>query len=214
MRPKGMTLSIDAAGRARLAELCASFTREEQPVERAGLKHAAVALVVVDGMNKNDPCLLLTRRSPRLRSHAAQWALPGGRCDKGETPVDAALRELDEELGLKISADDALAVLDDYPTRSGYVVTPVVVWGGRIKEITPNPDEVQSVHRAPMTQLSDDRRVEFLSIPESDRPVIRLRVWDSTIHAPTAAFLYQFRELWAGRVTRVAHLEQPVFAWR
>ena len=214
MRPKGMTLSIDAAGRARLVELCASFTREEQPVERAGLKHAAVALVVVDGMNKNDPCLLLTRRSPRLRSHAAQWALPGGRCDKGETPVDAALRELDEELGLKISADDALAVLDDYPTRSGYVVTPVVVWGGRIKEITPNPDEVQSVHRAPMTQLSDDRRVEFLSIPESDRPVIRLRVWDSTIHAPTAAFLYQFRELWAGRVTRVAHLEQPVFAWR
>ena len=113
MRPKGMTLSIDAAGRARLAELCASFTREEQPVERAGLKHAAVALVVVDGMNKNDPCLLLTRRSPRLRSHAAQWALPGGRCDKGETPVDAALRELDEELGLKISADDALAVLDE-----------------------------------------------------------------------------------------------------
>ncbi len=209
-----MDLSIDAAGRARLAELCAAFTRESQPVERTGLKHAAVALVVVDGMNKTDPCLLLTRRSPRLRSHAAQWALPGGRCDAGETPVEAALRELDEELGLKISAHDALATLDDYPTRSGYVVTPVVVWGGRIKNIKPNPDEVQSVHRAPMTQLSDDRRVEFLSISESDRPVIRLRVWDSTIHAPTAAFLYQFRELVAGRVTRVAHLEQPVFAWR
>ncbi|HMN72212.1 MAG TPA: CoA pyrophosphatase [Rhodoblastus sp.] len=209
-----MTLAIDAAGRGRLVELCNAFTREEQPTDMQGLKHAAVALVVVDGMNKNDPCLLLTRRSPRLRSHAAQWALPGGRCDKGETPIEAALRELDEELGLKISADDALATLDDYPTRSGYVVTPVVVWGGRIKEITPNPDEVQSVHRAPMTQLSDDSRVEFLSIPESDRPVIRLRVWDSTIHAPTAAFLYQFRELWAGRVTRVAHLEQPVFAWR
>lgn len=209
-----MTISIDAAGRARLADLCAGFTRHATPVDRAGLKHAAVALVVVDGMNKNDPCILMTRRSPRLRSHAAQWALPGGRCDAGETVVQAALRELDEELGLKISSDDALAVLDDYPTRSGYVVTPVVVWGGRIKDITPNPDEVQSVHRAPMTQLSDDRRVEFLSIPESDRPVIRLRVWDSTIHAPTAAFLYQFRELWAGRITRVAHLEQPVFAWR
>ena len=214
VRPKNMTLAIDAAGRQRLVELCASFTRLSEPTDMQGLKHAAVALVVVDGMNKNDPCLLLTRRSPRLRSHAAQWALPGGRCDKGETVVDAALRELDEELGLKISSDDALAVLDDYPTRSGYVVTPVVVWGGRIKQITPNPDEVQSVHRAPMTQLSDDSRVEFLTIPESDRPVIRLRVWDSTIHAPTAAFLYQFRELWAGRVTRVAHLEQPVFAWR
>lgn len=209
-----MTLTIDAAGRVRLVDLCASFTRLSAPTETQGLKHAAVALVVVDGANKNDPCLLLTRRSARLRSHAAQWALPGGRCDAGETPVDAALRELDEELGLRISADDALATLDDYPTRSGYVVTPVVVWGGRIKEIKPNPDEVQSVHRVPMTQLSDDSRVEFLSIPESDRPVIRLRVWDSTIHAPTAAFLYQFRELVAGRITRVAHLEQPVFAWR
>ena len=214
MRPNVMTISIDAAGREKLVEICAGFTRHAVQVDKQGLKHAAVALVVVDGMNKSDPCLLLTRRSPKLRSHAAQWALPGGRCDPGETPVETALRELDEELGLKISPGDALAVLDDYPTRSGYVVTPVVVWGGRIKDITPNPDEVQSVHRAPMTQLSDDKRLEFLSIPESDRPVIRLRVWDSTIHAPTAAFLYQFRELWAGRITRVAHLEQPVFAWR
>lgn len=209
-----MTLSIDAAGRARLVELCASFTRLTEPADVKGLKHAAVALVVVDGANKNDPCLLLTRRSAKLRSHAAQWALPGGRCDPGETPVDAALRELDEELGLKIAASDALAVLDDYPTRSGYVVTPVVVWGGRIRDITPNPDEVQSVHRAPLTQLADERRLEFLSIPESDRPVIRMRLWDSTVHAPTAAFFYQFCELVAGRVTRVAHLEQPVFAWR
>ncbi|MFV0280690.1 MAG: NUDIX hydrolase [Rhodoblastus sp.] len=209
-----MSFSIDEAGRARLTELCAAFTRLPPPAEAQGLKHAAVALVVVDGVNKNDPSLLLTRRSARLRKHAAQWALPGGRCDKGETIVEAALRELDEEVGLRIAPSDTLAVLDDYPTRSGYVVTPVVVWGGRIKEFSPNPDEVQSVHRIPMTQLSDDSRVEFLSIPESDRPVIRLRIWDSTIHAPTAAFLYQFRELVAGRVTRVANLEQPVFAWR
>ncbi len=177
-----MTISIDAAGRARAcAEPSARPSRAAAAGQPAGakgsqkLKHAAVALVVVDGINKNDPCLLITRRSPRLRSHAAQWALPGGRCDPGETPVETALRELDEELGLKISTDNALAVLDDYPTRSGYVVTPVVVWGGRIKQITPNPEEVQSVHRAPMTQLTDQARLEFLTIPESDRPVIRLR---------------------------------------
>lgn len=209
-----MTISIDAAGRARLTDLCATFTRLPQPAEAHKLKHAAVALVVVDGVNKNDPCLLITRRSAKLRSHAAQWALPGGRCDAGETPVDAALRELDEEIGLKISPADVLATLDDYPTRSGYVVTPVVIWGGRIRKFTPNPDEVESVHRAPMTQLTDQGRLEFLTIPESDRPVIRMRLWDSTVHAPTAAFLYQFCELVAGRITRVAHLEQPVFAWR
>lgn len=214
MRPKRMTITIDDAGRARLTDLCASFTRLPQPAEAKGLKHAAVALVVVDGVSKNDPCLLITRRSPNLRSHAAQWALPGGRCDAGETPVDTALRELDEELGLRISPEDVLVTLDDYPTRSGYVVTPVVIWGGRIKSFNPNPDEVQSVHRAPMTQLADYTRLEFLTIPESDRPVIRMRLWDSTVHAPTAAFLYQFCELVAGRITRVAHLEQPVFAWR
>ena len=93
-------------------------------------------------------------------------------------------------------------------------VTPVVIWGGRIRNFNPNPDEVESVHRAPMTQLTDQARLEFLTIPESDRPVIRMRLWDSTVHAPTAAFLYQFCELVAGRITRVAHLEQPVFAWR
>ena len=217
-----MTLSIDAAGRARLVELCASFTRLSEPADVKGLKHAAVALVVVDGANKNDPCLLLTRRSAKLRSHAAQWALPGGRCDPGETPVDAALRELDEELGLKIAASDALAVLDDYPTRSGYVVTPVVVWGGRIKDITPNPDEVQSVHRAPLTQLSDERRLEFLSIPESDRPVIRLRVWErgagATLACGTAACATAVAGVRLGLTDRAATVSLPGgdlrIAWR
>jgi hypothetical protein len=52
-------------------------------------------------------------------------------------------------------------------------------------------------------------------IPESDRPVLRMPVGDSWIAAPTAAVLYQFREVAVqGRSTRVAHYEQPVFAWR
>ena len=209
-----MTISIDIDGRARLAELCATFPRLPAPPEFSTHKHAAVALVVVNGANKHDPSLLLTRRSPRLRSHAAQWALPGGRCDAGETPEMAALRELHEELGLDLPADAVLGLLDDYVTRSGYVITPAIVWGGRVTELKPNPDEVQSVHRATLSQLGAANAAEFVKIPESDRPVIRMRVFDSKIHAPTAAFLYQFRELVAGRVTRVAEMEQPVFAWR
>ena len=72
--------------------------------------------------------MLLTRRAAGLRAHRGQWALPGGRCDEGETPVEAALRELHEELGLELGPDDVLGLLDDYPTRSGYLITPVVVW--------------------------------------------------------------------------------------
>lgn len=209
-----MTISIDAAGRARLAELCGSFPRLPQPPDIEKLKHAAVALVVVDGDRPDETSLLLTRRSPNLRTHPAQWALPGGRCDQGETPAETALRELHEELGLDLPESNVLAVLDDYVTRSGYVVTPVVAWGGVVSGLKPNPNEVESVHRLAIAEIAAEDAAEFVSIPESDRPVLRLKIWNNTIHAPTAAFLYQFRELLAGRVTRVAHMEQPVFAWK
>ena len=91
--------------------------------------------------------LLLTRRAAGLRAHRGQWALPGGRCDAGETPVEAALRELHEELGLALGPDAVLGLLDDYPTRSGYLITPVVVWAGAGAAMSPNPQEVASVHR-------------------------------------------------------------------
>ena len=88
---------------------------------------------------------LLTRRAASLRSHSAKWALPGGRCDEGESAVAAALRELEEELGLRLSADDVLGMLDDYPTRSGYLITPVVIWAEQTPPLLPNPEEVASV---------------------------------------------------------------------
>ncbi|MFO1117381.1 MAG: CoA pyrophosphatase [Beijerinckiaceae bacterium] len=209
-----MPISLDAAGRASLEAFVASFPLLPTPPEIASLKHAAVALVVVEGEQADEPSLLLTKRSPNLRTHAAQWALPGGRCDAGETPEQAALRELHEEVALDLPREAILGRLDDYVTRSGYVITPVVVWGGRADGLVANPDEVQSIHRLPIEQLVDPSRLEFTTIPESERPVIRLRIWDNTIHAPTAAFLHQFAEALAGRVTRVAEMEQPVFAWR
>lgn len=209
-----MTISLDAAARTKLGSFLSAFPRLPTPPEIERLKHAAVALVVVEGERADEPSLLLTKRSPNLRTHAAQWALPGGRCDAGETPEQAALRELHEEVALDLPGDAILGRLDDYVTRSGYVITPVVAWGGRADGLVANPDEVQSIHRLPIAHIAAEDAVEFVSIPESERPVIRLRIWESTIHAPTAAFLYQFREALAGRVTRVAELEQPVFAWR
>lgn len=158
---------------------------------------------------------LLCRRAARLNSHAGQWALPGGRLDPGETPEQAAIRECAEELGLALGADDVLGLLDDYPTRSGYVITPVVVWGGADPEIVPAPDEVRAVYRIGLAALRDSA-TKLLTIPESDRPVLQLPLGNDLIHAPTAAVLLQFREVaLAGRLgERVDHFDQPVFAWR
>jgi hypothetical protein len=127
--------------------------------------------------------------------------------------VDAALRELTEELGLALGRSDVLGQLDDYSTRSGYVITPVVVWAGRVGRLRPNPAEVAAVYGIPVPQL--DVEPLFVSIPESAAPVIRVPLMGRFVHAPTGAVLHQFREVVLhGRATRVAHLEQPVFAWR
>ncbi|MEO1061790.1 MAG: CoA pyrophosphatase [Actinomycetota bacterium] len=168
----------------------------------------------VDG-TAGGAAILLTRRQPRLRAHAGQWALPGGRIDAGETPVEAALRETSEEIGLDLSTDHLLGRLDDYPTRSGYVITPFVFWAGVDAEPAPNPDEVASVHRISLRELVRPDSPRFVEIPESDRPVIQLRIGQDLLHAPTGAVIHQFRAVAVeGRDERVDAYEQPVFAWR
>lgn len=162
-----------------------------------------------------DAALVLTRRSARLRNHAGQWALPGGRIDDGETPEQAALRELAEEVGLVLDEGAVLGRLDDFVTRSGYVMTPVVVWAGAARGMSPNPDEVASIHRIPVRELMRDDAPMLEHLDEHEHPVLRMPVGDDWIAAPTAAILYQFREVCvAGRGTRVAHFEQPKFAWK
>jgi len=121
---------------------------------------------------------------------------------------------LHEELGLALGPDAVLGLLDDYPTRSGYLITPVVVWAGAGVAISPNPDEVASVHRIALDNIEHADAFDFTAIPESTRRVIRFRHAGRFIHAPTAALIYQFREVLDGRDTRVAELEQPVFAWK
>ncbi|QOZ23167.1 CoA pyrophosphatase [Bradyrhizobium sp. CCBAU 51753] len=209
-----MARSFDDATRRNIAELCAAFTRLAPADAGPMLKRAAVAIALTEADDGIGTALLLTRRSASLRSHRAQWALPGGRCDAGETQVQSALRELHEELGMALGERDVLGMLDDYPTRSGYLITPVVVWAGARAAITPNPDEVASVHRIGLDAIEADDVFTFVTIPESTRRVIRFRLGGSHIHAPTAALIYQFREVLAGRNTRVADLEQPVFAWK
>lgn len=179
-----------------------------------GLKRAAVLLVVADD-GAGNASLVLTRRAERLNTHAGQFALPGGRFDEGETAAEAALREAREEINLALAPASLLGRLDDYPTRSGYLVTPLVAWAARDAAMAANPAEVAAIHRVPLTDLDRPGSPEFVSIAESDRPVIRYPLLGTTIHAPTAALMYQFVEAALyGRPTRVAHLEQPVWAWR
>ena len=159
--------------------------------------------------------LILTRRSERLRDHAGQWALPGGRIEPDETPEQAALRELFEEVDLALGADTVLGRLDDYVTRSGFVITPVVVWAGAARTMTPNLAEVQSIHRIPIAEFLRADAPMLDASADAARPVLRMPVGSHWIAAPTAAVLYQFRELCIeGRATRVAHFEQPEFAWK
>lgn len=197
-------------------------------LEKSGLKKAAVAITVVDfaedfpgedpacwGARQAHAAVILTRRALSLRNHAGQWALPGGRMEAGESPEETALRELAEEVGLKLGSDQVLGRLDDYSTRSGFTIKPVVVWGGYRPTLSANPGEVASIHRIPLSELMREDAPLLREIPESDRPVLLMPIGDSWIGAPTAALIYQFREVAIlGREKRVAHYEQPRFAWR
>ena len=189
-----------------------AFDRRSAAID--GHRPAAVAVVLLPD-DAGRACFLLTRRAASLRTHTSQWALPGGRVNPGETAPCAALRELREEVGLGLGEDAVLGLLDDYRSRSGFVITPVVVWAGAAVELQPNPDEVASLHLVPLSDLEAPGIPTLVSIPESDRPVIQLPLLSRLIHAPTAAVIYQMREVvMHGRPTRVDHFEQPVWAWQ
>ncbi len=208
---RDMTHIFEEALREKIAARLSAFERKAH--EGGGLKRAAVVIAIAP--HDKGASFLLTRRAPRLNAHAGQWALPGGRIDAGETAIEAALRELDEEISLSVGKDSVLGALDDYPTRSGYVITPIVVWAKDTEAMKPNPGEVESIHHFRLAELERPDSPVFLTIPESERPVIRLLLGESHVHAPTAAMLYQFREVaLGGRATRVAHFEQPVWAWK
>ena len=207
-------------------------TNLDQFETRSGLQdeaqRAAVALAIVDvahgshdyglpcyDTRQPDAALILTRRSRHLKNHSGQWALPGGRRDGGETAAETALRELHEEVGLLLKPDRVVGILDDFITRSGFAITPVVVWGGDRIDLVPNPAEVASIHRIPLTEFLRKDAPVIQDTADSSAPLILMPVGSTCIAAPTAAMLYQFREVaLRGKNTRVAHYEQPAFAWK
>ncbi|MBV9890975.1 MAG: CoA pyrophosphatase, partial [Rhizobacter sp.] len=201
---------------------------ELKRVDAGTHRAAAVAVAIVeegDGARveglavpqawSREAALILTRRAASLRHHPDQWALPGGRIDADESVEAAALRELLEEVGLDVDRDTVLGRLDDFPTRSGFVITPIVVWAGPARRLVANAAEVASIHRIRISEFMRTDAPWLEREGDGEQPVLRMPVGRSWIAAPTAAVLYQFRELCiSGRPTRVGHYEQPAFARR
>ena len=199
-----------------------------QTLDGDGHRRAAIAFTLVnaseaanigslqfDESQREDAAYILTTRASTLSSHAGQRAYPGGRIDAGESAEQAALRELAEEVGLELDIGSILGRLDDYATRSGFVISPFVIWGGKDVDLAANPGEVELIHRVPLRELLREDLPLLDRIEESPHPVLRMPLGDDWFAAPSAAIAYQFREVaLLGRSTRVAHYEQPYFAWR
>jgi 8-oxo-dGTP pyrophosphatase MutT (NUDIX family) len=197
-------------------------------LDRSQSRHAAVAFTLVScsdpadianiqfvSKDRDQTAFILTTRAKGLTSHGGQRAFPGGRVDEGESAQAGALRELQEEVGLHIDRRHVLGRLDDYPTRSGYIISPFIVWGGKQPELKASPQEVAAIHRIPLSELIRNDAPILESIPESDEPVLKMPIGDEWFAAPSAAIAYQFREVVLyGRHTRVVHFEQPYFAWK
>ncbi len=218
-------MRLDDTLRTLISGRLEGFERQALSIQ-PDARRAAVALALIEegtgaalpGVRapttwSRDAAVLLTRRPSHMRNHANQWALPGGSIDGTESPEQAALRELHEEVGLQLDERAILGRLDDFVTRSGFAITPIVVWAGAARALVPSEAEVAAIHRIPLAEFMRADAPFLDPIEDSVHPVLRMPVGDHWIAAPTAAFLYQFREVCiAGRMVRVAHFEQPLFA--
>ena len=191
-----------------------AFQRQSQ-TDSPSLTRAAVVIAISKLESSGEAGIYLTLRSSKLRKHAGQYALPGGKLDAGETESQAGLRELSEELGITLTDTEILGMLDDFPTRSGFAITPVVVWNNSGAVLQPNPDEVATVHEIPLAELTTP---DLVTLQETDTtPILSIAPPSvgTSVYSPTAAIIYQFAEVaLLGRDSRVAHYEQPDWAWR
>lgn len=183
-------------------------------IENSSLRKAAVAILISAEQPQGYASIVVTLRTSRLNRHSNQFALPGGRLDHGEGVVEAALRETHEEVGLYLEAGSVLGLLDDFVTRSGFLITPVVVWAGHVDRFAPDPGEVAEVHRVPLSELNSDKVPETVIDKATGKPVFSalFPTIGHRMFAPTAALLYQFREVCLrGCSTRVSDAGQPEF---
>jgi 8-oxo-dGTP pyrophosphatase MutT (NUDIX family) len=185
--------------------------RFERVAARVPLVAAAVAVVVLED-GDGEARIPVFLRAAGLASHPGQFALPGGKLHSGELAEAGAIRELSEELGLFVGNDAVIGLLDDYDTRSGFTITPVVMWSGAAAtDLKPSGGEVAELF---LLKLADLRSAVGGAKRGASRAFCLELPW-GPVYAPTAAILYQFSEVALDeRATRVKDFYQPPFARR
>ena len=153
---------------------------------QTGRRPAAV-LVPVLGAEQGALRLLLTQRTDHLRDHAGQISFPGGGLKSGETSLEAALREAEEEVGLARSAVEIFGEMPRYHTGTGFNVSPMVAFVAPGARLAPDPGEVAEIFEAPLDFLVDPRNFRqetryyrgawrsFLAVPWAGR-----YIWGAT----------------------------------
>lgn len=192
--------------KARIVRHFQGFARLE--IDPEGRRRAAVAIVI--SPTDEGPAYLLTRRAMHMRRGAGNYALPGGGIEPGEDPIDAARRETEEEVGVRLPRSAALGLLDDFVTLGGHVVTPVVFWTTRRLMLIPDPREVEQAWFVPLADLDHPLAPKRLNNPDGGPPLLRMFARGGWVNAPTAAWLWQFREVCLhGRECRTDEVGQP-----
>ena len=170
-----------------------------------GARDAAVLIPIIA---TPEPTVLFTVRTETLPSHKGQISFPGGSTAPGDvSPIETALRETQEEIGLDPASVDILGQLDAFPTYvSGFVVTPVVGWLEAEPQLRPNPAEVAEILHVPLGELNEEIRSEAgFSHQEMTYPT-EAWVWqDNVIWGVTARIVRTF--LWV--LARAGLTEAP-----
>ena len=199
------------ADRDTIAANLAAFPR--RALAPTGRRRAAVAIVL--SAKDGELTYLLTSRALTMRRGAGNYALPGGNLEPGEDAITGAIRETSEELGVAITPGEALGMLDDFLTLGGHVVTPVVFWTDEALSLNPDPAEVDRAWFEPVERLNHPGSPMSEDHPDGGEPILRMFADDNWINPPTAAWLYQFREVGLhGRHIRVSMIGQPEWTAR
>ncbi len=189
MRPLSSAGALRASSEGRIA---ASLSASAAP-----LRDAAVLIGLVSRGDSSGLDLIMIRRTDSLRVHSGEVALPGGKIDPGDaSPVEAALREAEEEVGLRSSCVEPVGLLAPYPTPSGFRVFPVIgLVDGRPK-LTANPGEVAEVFSVPLDFVLDpgNHREEFVEGASGRRYYFSLQYGRHRIWGVTGNILRRFYE--------------------
>ncbi len=197
--------------KSRILSNLAAF--ERVAIDPGTHRRAAVAILL--SPQNGQPTFILTRRALTMRRGAGNYALPGGNCDPDEDIIDTAIREVREELGVAIARDAALGLLDDFITLGGHVVTPVILLTDTPLTLTPDPAEVHAAWFIALSDLDHPEAPRHVENPDGGDPILRMFANGDWINPPTAAWLYQFREVALhGRTARVSTVGQPEWTAR